>query len=126
MHNRVSSFVCICAVFSCHLSCLRRRLKKPGARFRTLKTNEARFKRRASTSQGACGGARVQSRASNGQAWGFTGLMEVCIKHVSFASSLQNQISCNLIFAAELQKTFGNAGITREEGLLYVRSVRKV
>ena len=53
VHNRVSSFVCICAVFSCHLSCLRRRLKKAGARFHTLKT-----KRRASTSQGTCGGAR--------------------------------------------------------------------
>ena len=61
-------FFCICAVFSCHLSCLRRRLKKPGARFHTLKTNEARFKRRASTSQDACGGARARSRASNGQA----------------------------------------------------------
>ena len=58
MHNRVSSFVCICAVFSCHLSCLRRRLKKPGARFHTLKTNEARFKRRASTSK-----ARAEARA---------------------------------------------------------------
>ena len=57
---------------------------------------------------------------------GFTGFMQVFIKHVSFASSLQNQISCNLIFAAELQKTCGNEGITREEGLLYVRSVRKV
>ena len=28
--------------------------------------------------------------------------------------------------ASELQESFGYAGITREEGLLYVRSVRKV
>ena len=63
MHNRVSSFVCICAVFSCHLSCLRRRLKKPGARFHTLKTNEARFKRCASTSQGACGQVKARAEA---------------------------------------------------------------
>ena len=65
VHNRVSSFVCICAVFSCHLSCLRRRLKKPGARFHTLKTNEARFNRRASTSQGARAIARLKRPGLN-------------------------------------------------------------
>ena len=46
--------------------------RKPGARFHTLKTNETRVKRRALTSQracgDACGDARARSRTSNGQA----------------------------------------------------------
>ena len=45
--------------------------RKPGARFHTLKTNETRVKRRALTSQRACGDARARSRTSNGQAWTF-------------------------------------------------------
>ena len=69
------------------LSCLRKRLKKPGARFHTLNTNEARFKRRASTSQGACGGARARLRTSNGQARNYMDsnkYVGICINHAEY------------------------------------------